>query len=138
MSPLLGAHATDSLNHYRRYDEAPIPIVGAGHWSWRLDGDQRLLCFLSRTNISLWTHTERFCRCTTQLRPGVFSFIPLVFTTECDPLSPPRPPTLRRGRLWRGNVSMRGAARMPLGRTVNAAQLWPYTKCSRLMQLIKL
>jgi hypothetical protein len=37
-----------------------------------------------------------------------------------------------------GTLFMRGVARMPLGRTVNAAQFWPYTKCLWLMQLAKL
>jgi hypothetical protein len=42
---------------------------------------------------------------TAQLRPALSPLFLLVFTTECDPLSPPRPPTLRRARLWRRNVS---------------------------------
>jgi hypothetical protein len=37
-----------------------------------------------------------------------------------------------------GTLFMCGVARTPLGRTVNAARFWPYTKCSCLMQLAKL
>jgi hypothetical protein len=35
---------------------------------------------------------------------GTLTFISLVFTTECDPIFPPRPLTLRHARLWRRNV----------------------------------
>jgi hypothetical protein len=35
------------MDHYRGYDEALIPVVGAGHRSLELDGDERRLCFFT-------------------------------------------------------------------------------------------
>jgi hypothetical protein len=55
------------------------------------------------SHTTSWARREYFAAANATA-PGNLTFISLVFTTECDPISPPRPLTLRHARLWRGNV----------------------------------
>jgi hypothetical protein len=59
----------------------------------------------SRTtsHMTSWAQREYFATANATA-PDTLTFISLVFTTECDPISQPCPLTLRLARLWHGNV----------------------------------
>ena len=134
------AHAVGLWNHRRTYTSGSDTSCWRRLPKWlrrRRSGMALSVAYdIARTHANSWTQRSfsRSPKCDRAWHSILYSVGACNSSRSGFPATPAHAascPPLARERF------MRGVARMPLGRTVNAARLWPYTKRSCIKRLAK-